>query len=172
MMRRYTGFFVAILVAAALVFGGRTAVTADGGPGGAGTGAPGSDPKEPIEIIQAAFEDLDQQLGAAYGPETTVYRWLDDTFLNTDLNCRAPGKVLPRERVRGFSIWIRVIVRGRFTSFIYRSTRDGTVLFQCTSKGPGPLIKVPDAPITDDVYNQRIQDLLDGTANSEPTPTP
>ena len=170
MLRRRIGLLLSLSLAAALVFGGRTPAAADGGPGG--TSAPGSNPAEPIEIIDAAFVDLSQQLGMVVGPEITVYRWLDDIFLNTDLNCKTPGKVLPRERVRGFSIWIRIVEKGHFVRFIYRSTRDGSVLFQCTSAGPGPLIKVPGAPFPESMYQIRIQNQLNGTDTTTPTTTP
>src|SRR5258708_3112940 len=170
MMRKRAGLLFSLLLAAALVFGGRTLVTADGGPGG--TGPPGSNPPHPIEIIDAAFADLSLQLHTVVGPEITVYRWLNDVFLNTDLNCKTPGKVLPRERVRGFSIWIRVVINGHFVPFVYRSTRDGSVLFQCTSAGPGPLIKVPGAPFPESMYQIRIQNQLDGTDTTTPTTTP
>jgi hypothetical protein len=170
MLRRSVGLLLLLLFVAALVFGTQTPVIADGGPGG--TGGPGSDPKEPIEIIDAAFADLSHQLGLTLGPEVTVYRWVDDSFFNTDLNCKTPGKVLPRERVRGFSIWIRLVIKGRFIPFIYRSTRDGSVLFQCTSAGPGPLIKVPGAPFPESIYQIVIANQDAGTDTIAPTTTP
>src|SRR5579871_5344609 len=113
--------FAAILISA-LLFGSLLAVSAQGGDN---NGPANAGPLEPIEIIDAAFRDLSAQLHRPLGADTTVYRWKLDTFLNTDLNCRTPGKVLPRQPTQGFSIWISVPFGRRNKAYIYRSTKDG-----------------------------------------------
>jgi len=174
MARKYTGLLLATILLTALIFGNLLAVSAGGG---GETGPGNAAPLEPIEIIDTVFSDLSVQLGRPLGPETTVYRWKLDTFLNTDLNCRTPGKFLPHQPTRGFSIWIRVAVGRRNKAYIYRATTDGTVLFQCTKAGPGPLIKVPGAPLPDDIYQIRLADQQQGTGlqgqtEGSSTPTP
>ena len=149
-------------------------VNADGNTNGPGN----ADAMEPIEIIDAAFSDLSAQLRRPLGPETTVYRWKLDMFRNTDLNCRRPGQTPPRQPTQGFSIWIRVTVGRRNADFVYRATKDGTVLFRCTRAGPGPLIKVPGAPLSDDIYKIRLFQQQQGTGlqgvneSAATTPTP
>jgi hypothetical protein len=164
-----------VILLSALLFGNLLAVKADDGGDNNGPGNAG--PLEPIEIIDAAFRDLSAQLHRPLGADITVYRWKLDTFLNTDLNCRTPGKVLPRQHTEGFSIWISVAFGRRTKAYIYRSTKDGTVLFQCTRNGPGPLIKVPGAPLPDLTYTIKLKDQQQGTGvqgitDQAATPTP
>lgn len=174
MTGKHIGMMLTSTLFAALLLCTMLTVRADGG----NDNGPGNaDPLEPIEIIDAAFRDLSVQVGRPLGPETTVYRWKLDMFLNADLNCRRPGQISPRQPTQGFSIWIRVTAGRRNKAYIYRSTKDGTVLFQCTRAGPGPLIKVPGAPLSDDIYKIRLANQQQGTGlqginEAATTPTP
>lgn len=179
MTRKHTGVLLTTTLLTALLFCNLLAVnllpvSADGNTNGPGN----ADALEPIEIIDAAFRDLSAQVGKPLGADTTVYRWKLDMFLNTNLNCRRPGQTLPHQPTQGFSIWIRVTTGRRNKDYIYRATKDGTVLFQCTKAGPGPLIKVPGAPLSDDIYKIRLAQQQQGTGlqgvndQASATPTP
>ncbi len=140
MGKKYTGFFVAVVVLVATILSSVfPALACGGGPALLGF----DDPQAPKAIVLAAFASLSQQLNTRLDPTVVPWQWNEDVFGNSALECPAPGQAVDKTLTRGYRLMISVLGNNdRYTSYLYRATKDGKVLFQCTLAGPGPLIPV------------------------------
>lgn len=103
------------------------------------------DPKAPKVIVLAAFAALSQQLGKPLSPDLIPWQWTEEVFVNSSLNCPQSGQSTDHTLTRGYRVVISVYAKGHFTDYVFHATKDGQVLFQCLSTGPGPRIQVAQA---------------------------
>jgi len=103
------------------------------------------DPNAPKPIVLAAFQALSQQLGAPLSPDLIPWQWSEEVFANSTLECPRAGQAVDHTWTRGYRVVISVSAKGRFTDYVFHATKDGQLLFQCLSTGPGPRIQVNPA---------------------------
>ena len=103
------------------------------------------DPKAPKAIVLAAFAALSQQIGTPLSPDLVPWQWTEEVFANSSLNCPQAAQAIDHTLTRGYRVVISVYAKGRYTDYVFHATKDGQMLFQCLSTGPGPRIQVAQA---------------------------
>ena len=133
------GLVVGITLTAAFVLNGMlTALACGGGPALIGF----DDPAAPKSIVLAAFAYLGPKVKTAIDPTVTPWQWNENIFANSSLECPSANRKVDQTLTDGYQITISVPTTLSFTDYFFVAAKDGKVLFECTSAGPGPRIAV------------------------------
>src|SRR5579859_4109699 len=96
-------------------------------------------------IVDAAMRALSQKLGKPQKRDITPWFIQGDQFADTSLACPAAGKTYDKKVIAGLRIRLTAPSQAdpnKNFDYQYRAASDGTLLFECTSSGPGPNIPV------------------------------
>ncbi len=85
-----------------------------------------------FDRIDDALADLSIQLGRTLTRSNTEWRWTERTYSDTSLGCPDPNAVYTQVETVGLSITL--VASG--TEYNYRSTKDGSIFFQCVDGQP------------------------------------